>query len=329
MYHRVVLGLAFSLLAVFPIRADDAYKLKTPYHTEEEWVISSICRNAYELLSVIADKKGEIISPDQVTVKKVGSEGVAYEVTLHAAKVTVDATLHWPGSIWSSEAYVPFCQAAIAQLKIAHVAPNDQASQGAPLATLLDFSEKSIEAENQRVSQWLNEQPDNPLAQQQAALVLGTLAMKENSGWFWDPREICNHVTAHLAVARSLEPTKPLSAEGQMAECIVGLIDDTKKECSDELDQMAKLPGAPKELAAWIAAGRMRNSRDWRILSQPENGSGFEQVEYFRALSEAVRSAPKPNGNANSNATTMPTVRATLDQNAISYCSVPRLFERR
>jgi hypothetical protein len=49
----------------------------------------------------------------------------------------------------------------------------------------------------------------------------------------------------------------------------------------------------------------------------------------MRALSDALRSEPNPNGNANSSATAMPTVRATRDQNAISYCSVPRLLERR
>lgn len=74
--------------------------------------------------------------------------------------------------------------------------------KGNPLGTLLGFSEQSIEAENVRISEWLSEEPDNPFAQEQAALVLGTLAMKENSGWFWDPRDICNHAAAHLAVAR-------------------------------------------------------------------------------------------------------------------------------
>jgi tetratricopeptide (TPR) repeat protein len=267
--------------------AGDLYALKTPYHTEEEWIVGSICRNAFEILSFIADKKGEIVSPDHVLVKKIEGNDVAYEVTLHGAKVTVDATLHWPGSIWSSQAYVPFCLAAMNQLKLSPAAA-DQTAKGNPLATLLDFSAITIEAENRRVSQWLAEEPDNTLAQQQAALVLGMLAMKENSGWFWNPRDACNHVAAHLAVARSLDPGADLSVEGQLAECMVGLISDNKKDCADEMDSMEKMTGAPKELNSWLRAGRMRNSRDWRIVEKPEEASAFEQVEYFRALSEAV-----------------------------------------
>jgi hypothetical protein len=268
---------------------DSAYQLKTSYQTEEEWIVGIICRNAYELLSFIADKKGEMIPVDHVSVKKTSADDVSYDVTLQAAKGTVKATLHFPGSIWSSQAYVPFCQAAMEQLKLAPVPPG-RAAQGNPLATLLDFSESSLQAENVRISEWLTTEPDNALAQQQAALVLGTMAMKENSGWFWDPRDECNHVIAHLAVARSLTPGSDLSIEGSLAECMVGLIADTKKECADELDRLAKLPSPPPELGAWINASRMRNSRDWRIVPKPEAASAFEQVEYFRAVGEAVNS---------------------------------------
>ncbi len=268
--------------------APDVYVLKRPYRTEQEWIIGSICRNAFELLSFIVDRKGEIITPDQVSVKKIEGDKAAYDVTVHAKKVTVNGTLHFPGSIWSSQAYVPFCEAVMNQLKVD--APTSRTSKGNPLGNLLDFSESSIEAENVRISQWLSEEPDNTLAQQQAALLLGTLAMKENSGWFWDPRDICNQATAHLAVAYSLNSGTSLVVEGQLAECLVGLIADTKKECAKQLDRMTKITRAPKELGAWLRAARMRNSRDWRLVDKPEKGSGLEQVEYFRALCEAVSS---------------------------------------
>ncbi len=263
------------------------YVLKAPYRTEQEWIVGSICRNALELLSFIVDKKGEIISPAHVSLKKIDGHEVAYQVTAYTKRGTVNVKLHFPGSIWSSQAYVPFCEAAMAQLKVPNASVG-RTPKGNPLNNLLDFSESSIEAENARISKWLTEESDNPFAQEQAALVLGTLAMKENSGSFWDPRDICNHATAHLAVARSLKPAPELALEGQLAECLVGLIADTKKECAEELDRMAKITRAPKELGAWLRAARMRNSRDWRLADKPEKASGLEQVEYFRALSEAV-----------------------------------------
>jgi tetratricopeptide (TPR) repeat protein len=287
-FKRLGLGLVFTSICTVSSQGEDkTYSLQTPYHTEEEWIVSSVCRNAFELLSYMADKKGEVVPPENVSIKKGSADATTYDVVLHGAHVTVQATLHWPGSIWASAAYVPFCQAAMDQLKLVKSVQKHE-EKGTPLQSLLDYSEQTIEMENQRVSLWLNQEPDNPLAQEQAALILGTLAMKDNSGWFWDPRDICNHVSAHLAVARCLEENP--SEEGLLAECLVGLIADTKKECSQELNDLDKLSADHKELIPWVQAGRMRNSRDWRLLDKPKGASGLEQVEYFRALCEAVDS---------------------------------------
>ncbi len=259
--------------------------VKTPFHTEQEWIISSICRNIFELLSYANDKKGESITADQLTLTQVPGDVLAYDVSLRRAQGTVQARLQWPASIWSSSAYQPFCQAAAQALKLG---PASSASaQGNPLHALLDFSESAIEAENQRISQWLNNDPANPAALEQAALVLGTLAMKENSGPFWDPRGACNHASAYLAVAQYLRAGAPASIEGRLAGSLVGLIADTKAQTGRELDQLARENPTP-DLSAWINAGRMRNSRDYRLLPKPENATPLEQIEYFRAVAEAI-----------------------------------------
>jgi hypothetical protein len=263
----------------------DTFGLKTPYHTEEEWIVGSICRNAFELLSFIVNKEAGVVPRDSVSVKKIDSDKTAYRVTVNVNKVTVNAVLFFSGSIWSSDAY-PFCQLAMDQLKIVNGA-SGRTSKGNPLASLLEFSEASIEAENARISNWLTQEPNNIFAHQQAALVLGTLAMKENSGSFWDPRESCNHACAHLAVARALDSSKDLAIEGRLAECLVGLIADTKTECARQLSLM-ETASASNELSAWVRAARVRNSRDWRLAGNTNKRSGLEQVEYFRALSEAV-----------------------------------------
>jgi tetratricopeptide (TPR) repeat protein len=269
-----------------PPPPSDAAQVLTPYHTEQEWIISSICRNAFELLAYAKDKKGESVSPDKVTVTLIPGDTLAYDVTLKGANVTVQAKLQWPDSLWSPAAYVPFCQAAAQVLKLPPAAVPQP--QGNPLHTLLDFTETAIEGENHRVSQWLATQPDDAAAQEQAALILGTLAMKENSGYFWDPREACNQVCAHLAVAQFLRAGSPVSIEGRLADCLVGLIADTKTQTGHDLDQLAAEKPPPPDLAAWLNACRMRNTRDWRIVANPEKASPLEQVEYFRAYAEGV-----------------------------------------
>ncbi len=265
------------------------YTLQTPYHTEEQWVVSSICRNIFELLSYAKDKKGEIVTPESITVSKAAGEGIAYEVNLRTSNGAIKTTLVFPASIWSSAAYVPFCQAVMESLKFAKPEA-DKAATGDPLLTLLDFTEATIEAENKRVSGLVTEDPSNAALQEQAALVLGALAMKENSGWFWDARDSCNHLTAHLAVARCLHPTGELAPEGRVAECLAGLIADTKAACATELDSLAKVRPGSAALDTWIRVGRVRNSRDWRLITVAREASGVEQVEYFRAICEAVDS---------------------------------------
>jgi tetratricopeptide (TPR) repeat protein len=265
---------------------DDASKLQGPSPTEQEWIVSSICRNAYELLAFAKDKKGEQIAPSQVVLKEIPGPTLTYDVTIKGARQTVEAKLQWPESLWSPAAYLPFCQAVAKALKLP--AAGEAKVQGNPLHALLEFSEASIESENQRVSQWLAAEPENAAAHEQAALILGTLATKENSGDFWDPRDACDHVAAHLSVAQLLRTGSNASVEGRLADCLVGLIADTKTETGKDLDQLAAEKNAPPDLAAWINACRMRNTRDWRIVKNPESASPLEQVEYFRARAEAA-----------------------------------------
>jgi tetratricopeptide (TPR) repeat protein len=255
-------------------------------HTEQEWIISSVCRNAFELLAYAKDKKGEEIDPSQVTLKEMTGATLTYDVTVKGAHERVEAKLQWPDSLWSPAAYVPFCQSVGEALKLTPAAAAKV--QGDPLHTLLEFSEAVIESENQRVSHWLAEKPDNAAAHEQAALILGALAMKENSGYFWDPRDDCNQISAHLAVARFLRAGSGTSVEGRLAECIVGLMADTKTQTGLDLDQIASGKAPPPDTAAWVNACRMRNTRDWRTLKSPEDASPFEQVEYFRARAEAA-----------------------------------------
>lgn len=226
------------------------------------------------------------MAPSQAVLKEVPDPAPAYDVTVHGKHETAEATVLLSGSIWSASAYAPFCQTVARTLKLAPSGP--PSSTGNPLHVLLDYSEAAIETENQRVSEWLTEHPDNAAAHEQAALILGTLAMKENSGYFWDPRDACNQACAHLAVAQFLRGAGAPSVEGRLAASLVGLIADTKIETGKQLDQLAHEASASTDLTYWLNAARMRNTRDWRIVKTPETASPLEQVEYFRALAEAV-----------------------------------------
>ncbi len=63
---------------------DNSAQLQTPYRTEQEWIISTICRNAFELLAYAKDKKGEAITPAQVTLTNIPGDPLSYDVTVKA-----------------------------------------------------------------------------------------------------------------------------------------------------------------------------------------------------------------------------------------------------
>ena len=76
--------------------------------------------------------------------------------------------------------------------------------------------------------------------------------------------------------------------EGRLAGCLVGLIADTKTETGRELDDLGR-ETAPPDLARVGECGpQCATARNWRVVKNAESGSPLEQVEYFRALAEAV-----------------------------------------
>jgi len=85
----------FGPLATFSDRPSPtgAVEVQTPYHTEQEWIVSSVCRNAFELLAYDKDKKGEAVTPGQVTIKELPGDPFTYDVTVRGARVTAEAKL--------------------------------------------------------------------------------------------------------------------------------------------------------------------------------------------------------------------------------------------
>ena len=146
-----------------------------------------------------------------------------------------------------------------------------------------------IEEQNQRLSDRLQTHPLDARAHAQAALLLGTLAMRENPGLLWNPRGLCNRAVAHLAVARALSPDP--SECGEVAELLVGLIIDTKADCQQRIAALQTRVTAHPELGPWATAAALRNTRDYRLLANPKDATLLERLELFRALSEAISTA--------------------------------------
>ena len=290
-------GLTVSLLALFAGCSRVSLFLSSlrPSNqpTEQRWIIGSIVRDCANLAAfAAAPERWSDLPASAVEVREKwgvpAGEGYAVSIKLPEGE-PVAGDLKITATVWSPELYGPLVRALNARLKAAPPAGNGPAG-GQPDADLLNALSNpltaQIEAQNQRLSGWLQAHPLDARGHQQAALLLGTLALRENSGLFWNPRGLCNRAAAHLAFARALRPE--VSECGEVAELLIGLIIDTKADCQRRIAALQARVATHPELGPWATAAAMRNTRDYRLLTNPRTATFLERIEQFRAMSEAI-----------------------------------------
>jgi hypothetical protein len=147
--------------------------------------------------------------------------------------------------------------------------------------------------EDKRLSQALTEHPLDAELHEQAALLIGSFALRHAAACFYDiRRELCA-ITAHLAIARALDENA--GPAGQLAEAILSTLSGRQSaalEILQELDRHRDSnTGLPMEAnTIWNRSLTLRNTGDYRKLDQPEHASLLERLEYVRALHFRVSS---------------------------------------
>ncbi len=269
----------------------------TSQPTEQRWIVASVVKDCVNLAAFAADPEHWSDLPAGSVELRDGpgaAVGDSYVVTvsLPGNGDPVVGELKITETPWSPELYVPILRAIQARLKIAPPAKGDQngaMTDAELLKALSNLLTAEMETRNQRLSAWLQVHPLDAQAHQQAALLLGTLAMRENCGWLWNPLGLCNRAAAHLAFARALQPEP--SECGGVAELLIGLIIDTKADCQRRITALQAQATAHPELAPWAMAAALRNTRDYRLLTNPESATLLERIELLRALSESTYAA--------------------------------------
>ena len=248
---------------------------------EEEWLVSAVCERIGTLVEP-AMPRGSVTLVPAVT-----AGDPRYAVTV-ALKPPVSQTLTIAGHVWSPAAYAPL---AAAMLTAARGTATASPAEASALPALLDLRAITIQNENRRVSALLARDRLNPAVHEQAALVVGALALREAAGEFWDARPLLNRMAAHLAVADALRRGAAGSADGQIANAILASVAGREKEALDRLALIKPAaPSAPE--AAWVRALIIRNTHDWRTLADAPRASLLERLEYFRAVGDTVGPSP-------------------------------------
>jgi len=182
--------------------------------------------------------------------------------------------------IWKPETYRPWALKVLPKSDPA--SPNQSAKECA--FSLLSPDLKTLLAENDRISAFLNLHPGSAAGHLQAALLVGTIALNDYSGRFQDIRIPLNRMVAHLAAADALG--LPSDDRGrQLAEAMRLTLSGL------QADALASVKSWPSDhgFGDWEAILKLRNTTDWRDgRTAALTGSPALQSEYYRALCKAL-----------------------------------------
>lgn len=214
-----------------------------------------------------------------------GQPSYALQIDLDKGHRGFKATLNVNGPIWSPEIYESLTK-QLAQFAGLNASGNVE-SDTALLAELTDGTAETIEGENQKLSQALQNDFTNPTLHEQAAVLLGAFTLREHSGDFFEIRSPLCRITAHLAMAQYLNQENVFGINGQVAGIMLLTL------MNDEAAAVKKLDGLKTNDAAlisWSRALRALNTDDYRALDKLDGLSEIECIAWFHALRQSANS---------------------------------------
>ncbi len=264
-------------LAVTPAQPKTPWK----YPNEQAWIVHDTATRVIALAAAAAGVESRT-EDDVVIGQRPASADVprwTIAARLGARKLSVEVVSH--PYVWAPEAFVELAKIALSPGR----APQTADAPSDLLARLTEPTVTVIEAENQRISRALVDRPGSAQLHEEAALLLGALALREQAGRFNDTRPFLNRATAHLALARALDGGRKPSREGMVAElCLLTI-------AGRQQDVMDRLAGTQDEAAvplAWARALTLRITGDWRPCAGKDASTLLEKRECFGAFKRSL-----------------------------------------
>jgi hypothetical protein len=273
------------------------------YRTEEEWVVSDIASAVIGLadyartgaaaarhltVRVTVQTPDANATPGNTANSAPGAPPVGYSVTRESGTYTVkagtdlDGLIAIRGHLWAPDNYIGLAESALGSLATA-TAPD--AEPETPTTVVLELTDPRVEhliAANRNISDRLSRRVTSAAAHEEAALLVGTLALRESAGLLADSRSELSRLTAHLAFARALRHGAPPSLAGTIAEAILLTLVNRQADALDRVRTIEAVAGTPGA-ASWARALRLRITGDWRE-PLPTNASAIERLSHARAL---------------------------------------------
>jgi len=261
-------------------------RLDWTYPSEEAWIVAEVSRDVAEMLAYA--REPAFAGRVGLAVKR--QEDPSHETPRYLVSASVgggaplECLLSFQESLWSPESFLPLATGLMERLALA---PTGRVR--ADLEPVLEMLTRpmpvDLRRESARVSARLAESMLDPAGHEEAALVLAALGLREAAGEFSDVRQTLNRMAAHLTVVRAL------GAEGSGYGRAALLTLQNRQRDALELIGRMQAENPEGAGAAVLRALRIRNTRDWRILTDPASATLLERLEQQRALEQSIGSA--------------------------------------
>jgi len=239
------------------------------YPTEQLWLVRDIT-GAIANMAAYANHGPVTITAQQVP--KSGNELARFEVTPSGrAPVSISVVDH----IWAPAAYAP-----LASVLMGSARGSCAATDADVAAALTRPTRAVIQRENARVSARLRADMRCAEAHAEAALIVGTMALREAASDFTDARRLISRMTAHLAIADALGAA-PDGDLRRLDESLLYTLVGRQRTALERLDAAQPSDAAGR---AWNRALRLRNTADWRLVADANQATLLEQIALVRAV---------------------------------------------
>ncbi len=289
----VIRNIAIALMCITLVASFDGCKSKpadkSVFCDESQYVVESIVSDIAEQVFYAAnhhlpDKKYLLVVATEKAKSPLDAPVYELQIRLDRKQDVLHLEVNVNGPIWSPSVYQDVTKTLAAAVKLN--ASTDGAREDTQmLSELTDASAETIERENQNLSKALENDFCNPELHEKAAVLLGSFALREHSGQFYQIDSPLCCMTAHLAMARFLNGTNSSGINGKVAHAILLTLIGDETPALEELDAIRTNNSvtAPMVRALWT-----RNTGDYRLLDGATNCSQMESVERFLAKAHAI-----------------------------------------
>ena len=250
------------------------------YQTENNWIAVNIAQELTGLCWLAAHPNGPVPTFDIEAMVDPQKRLVHLEINgwIPGKPITADLT---PAYAWDPVGYAALAHQLIGGQRNSEPTNTDTSDL---LTDLLTPTGKVLAATDVALSGTLLQSPASATLHDKAALLLLTLALRENAGILTDSRRLLCRATAHLALAQALRSPDQPGWPGKVANTALLTLSGREVDALAQLDTFSAAPDATDTDKVWVRALRLANKDDWRLETLDSQSPLLMKIVWFQSI---------------------------------------------